>query len=79
MEEHFRALERTCESQGREIARLNKLVKWQTKNFRHVIKWRDTAMNALRDIRDGKDNPSYLSREVVGETQCRGVGNGIKP
>ena len=26
MKEHFQALERTCESQGKEIARLNKLI-----------------------------------------------------
>jgi len=39
--------------------------------FKNMIKQRDEAQVALRDIRDGKDNPSYLTRKVVGETMWR--------
>ncbi len=50
---------------------------FQLRNFLSVIRQRDIAMNALRDIRDGKDNPSHLARQVVGESQCRVIGGGV--
>jgi hypothetical protein len=46
------------------------------RNFKSMIKQRDRAENALRDIRDGKNNPSILAQRVVGNTNLRVVGNG---
>jgi len=43
------------------------------RNFKHVLMLKDRAEVALRDIRDGKDNPSYLARKIVGETMWRGL------
>jgi hypothetical protein len=41
------------------------------RNFKHALKLKDRAEVALRDIRDGKDNPCYLAEQVVGKTQWR--------
>jgi len=40
-------------------------------NFKHVLGQRNKAENALKDIRDGKDSPSFICRRIVYEAQWR--------